>query len=309
MRFTLKQLSYFVAAGEAGSVIKASENIHVSQPSISSAISRLEDTYGIQLFIRHHAQGISLTSAGRELLREAKSLLNHGAQLQSFAGELSNKVMGTIEVGCFNPLAPIITPALCHDFMAIHPDTDIRVREAHQGDLIQLLRQGSIDIALTYDLQLHNDIDFIQLAVLPPYALMAADHPLCAQSPIELKQLINEPMILLDLPLSSEYFMALFSARKLKPTIKVRTRLTDVQRGLVACGHGYSLANVRPQNKYALDGNPLKYVALQGSHLPLNLGIAILSSNRPTPVQNAFIAHCSSAVTDRDIPGMTMEFD
>lgn len=309
MRFTLKQLSYFVAAGEAGSVIKASENIHVSQPSISSAIARLEDSCGVQLFIRHHAQGISLTAAGREFLREAKALLNHGSQLQSFAGELSNRVMGTIEVGCFIPLAPIITPELCLGFMATHPDADIKVREAHQGNLLQLLRQGSIDLALTYDLQLQNDIDFIHLAELPPYALMAADHPLSGHSPIDLSELVNEPMILLDLPLSSEYFMGLFSARKLKPTIKLRTRQTDVQRGLVASGYGFSLANVRPVNKQALDGNSLKYVPLEGKQLPLNLGIALLKRNPITPVQTAFIDHCARVVSDQHIPGMTMEFD
>jgi DNA-binding transcriptional LysR family regulator len=65
LRYTLRQLAYFVAAGEAGSILKAAENIHFSQPSISNAISQLEDTFGIQLFIRHHARGMSLTTSGR----------------------------------------------------------------------------------------------------------------------------------------------------------------------------------------------------------------------------------------------------
>ena len=66
MQFTLKQLTYFVAAGEAGSILRAAENIHVSQPSISNAIAHLEDVFQVQLFIRHHAQGMSLTTAGSE---------------------------------------------------------------------------------------------------------------------------------------------------------------------------------------------------------------------------------------------------
>ncbi len=54
MQFTLKQLAYFIAAGEAGSILRAAQNIHVSQPSISNAIAHLEDVFQVQLFIRHH---------------------------------------------------------------------------------------------------------------------------------------------------------------------------------------------------------------------------------------------------------------
>ena len=56
MRYTLRQLEYFIAAGETGSITLASERVHISQPSISTAISHLEQGFGVQLFIRHHAQ-------------------------------------------------------------------------------------------------------------------------------------------------------------------------------------------------------------------------------------------------------------
>lgn len=64
MRFTFRQLEYFVATGESGSIRLASERIHVSQPSISTAISQLEREFGLTLFVRQHAQGLSLTPAG-----------------------------------------------------------------------------------------------------------------------------------------------------------------------------------------------------------------------------------------------------
>lgn len=94
VQFTLKQLSYFVAAGEAGSILRAAENIHVSQPSISNAIAHLEDVFQLQLFIRHHAQGMSLTTAGSLLMDKAKALLRDADELKSFAGKLSDQVFG-----------------------------------------------------------------------------------------------------------------------------------------------------------------------------------------------------------------------
>ena len=61
-----------VAAGEAGSILRAAENIYVSQPSISNAIAHLEDVFGVQLFIRHHARGMSLTTAGGQIMEQVQ---------------------------------------------------------------------------------------------------------------------------------------------------------------------------------------------------------------------------------------------
>ena len=308
MRYTLKQIGYFVATGEAGSILRASENIHVSQPSISSAIAHLEEQFGVQLFVRHHAQGMSLTSAGRELLREAKALLARADHLQGFAGELAGRIIGSIEVGCFNPLAPVITPELCHGFMQRHPETAIPVREAHQAELLQLLRQGTIDIALTYDRQLQGDFHFEPLATLPPYVLLGAEHPRANETAISHESLAPEPMILLDLPLSRDFFMSLFHCRGLKPMIRARTRLTEVQRSLVACGRGYSLANVRPLNRISLDGNPLQYIPLEGQHATLTLGILTLADTQISMATRAFIENCRDKVGDNRIPGMAGGF-
>jgi DNA-binding transcriptional LysR family regulator len=62
VRFTLRQLEYFLAAADAGSVTEAAQNIPVAQSSVSAAIAQLEAALGVQLLIRHHAQGISPTA-------------------------------------------------------------------------------------------------------------------------------------------------------------------------------------------------------------------------------------------------------
>ena len=304
LRFTLKQLGYFVAAGEAGSILKAAENIHVSQPSISNAIAHLEDVFQIQLFIRHHAQGMSLTTAGSELMASAKQLLRDAEELKGLAGKLSEQVFGSINIGCFIPLAPIITPELCHGFMKTHQGVEVNVSEDDQAGLIGRLKRGAIDLALTYDLQLDSDIHFKPLAELKPYVLLAADHPLAARSSIDLASLKDERFILLDLPLSDTYFMSLFSAQNLKPSIYARTRHTEVQRGLVAKGYGFSLANVRPLNKKSLDGTDLIYLPLSGSNPSLTLGVATLANIRKTMVVDMFSQFCSEQISSEKIPGM-----
>ena len=304
MRFTLKQLSYFVAAGEAGSILRAAQNIHVSQPSISNAIAHLEDVFQIQLFIRHHAQGMSLTTAGSQILEQAQALLRDADELNSFAGKLSEQVFGSINVGCFIPLAPIVTPELCHGFMQSHTGVEVNVSEGDQAELLGRLKKGAIDLALTYDLQLENDIAFSALVELPPYVLLAADHPLADTPSLALESLANERFILLDLPLSDAYFMSLFDSHQLKPNIYARTRHIEVQRALVAQGYGYSLANVRPVNQHSLDGSRLRYVPLSGYNPGLTLGIATLANIRKTIVVDIFSQFCRAQINNENIPGM-----
>jgi len=304
VRFTLKQLAYFVAAGEAGGILRAAQNIHVSQPSISNAIAHLEEVFQIQLFIRHHAQGMSLTTAGAQIMEQAQALLRDADELHSFAGKLSEQVFGSINVGCFIPLAPIVTPGLCHGFMQSHAGVEVNVSEGDQAELLSRLKKGSIDLALTYNLLLENDIAFSALVELKPYVLLAADHPQAEKSAIALESLAQERFILLDLPLSDTYFMSLFDSHKLKPNVYARTRHIEVQRALVAQGYGYSLANVRPLNQNSLDGSSLRYVPLAGYNPGLTLGIATLANIRKTIVVEIFSQFCRAQINSENIPGM-----
>ena len=73
--FTLKQLKYFVAVVEAESIAEASRQLHIAQPSISIAVKTLEDMFEQQFFIRHHAQGVSMTPSGQRFYEKAKELL------------------------------------------------------------------------------------------------------------------------------------------------------------------------------------------------------------------------------------------
>ena len=117
-------------------------------------------------------------------------------------------------------------------------------------------------------------------------------------------ELAEEKFILLDLPLSDAYFMSLFSLDNVKPIIHARTKHIDVQRGLVANGYGYSLANVRPLNKRSLDGSGLSYVPLLGEYPSLTLGIAVLEKIRKTMAVDSFNTYCIEQISSNHIPGM-----
>ena len=304
MKFTFRQLGYFIAAAETGSITLASKRASISQPAISTAISHIERELDVQLFLRHHAQGLSLTPAGRALLREAKQLLKQAEGLYSAAADISHQMRGELSVGWFSTLAPIVMPELVQSFLKAFPETRIISQEADQEGLLKSLREAEIEVAVTYDLQIGEDVHFLPLASLAPCALFGAGHPLARERSVKLSQLAPLPMVLLDMPLSREYFLALFIRERLEPSIAWSSARLDVVRTMVANGLGYTLANVRPRADVALDGRRVHRVPLAGEPPPLCLGIATLKQLKKTRLVDAFERHCQACISDDHIPGM-----
>src|SRR5450755_403868 len=304
MKLSFRQLTYFIAAGETGSITLASKRANISQPAISTAISHIERELDVQLFLRHHAQGLSLTPAGRALLRDAKQLLKQAEGLYSAAADISHHMRGELSVGWFSTLAPIVMPELVGSFLKAFPETKIQSSESHQEGLLNSLRRAESEVAITYDLQISDDVAFLPLATLSPYALFAANHPLARERTVKLSQLASLPMVLLDMPMSREYFLALFVRERLEPNIVWSSAQFDVVRTMVANGLGYTLANVRPRADVALDGRRVYRVPLSGDSPPLRIGIATLKDLKKTCLVEAFERHCRELISETYIPGM-----
>ena len=307
LRFTLRQLEYFVAVGEEGSIAQASERVNVSSPSISAAISQLEEEFGLSLFVRKHAHGLSLTQAGRQFMEQAKRVLSESEALNRLAGDISGIVQGPLKVGCLLTFAQVLLPAIRRGFEELYPETRVRQVEADQTVLIEQLRRAEIDLALSYDLDIPPDLEFLPLRSLPPYAMLAEDHPLAGQTSVSVGELIEHPMVLLDLPISSDYFLSFFDSVEGSPKIAERTRDMAVMRSLVANRFGYALANIRPNSDLAPDGQRLKFVPLTGEHRPMRLGLIIPRGGRNVLTVNAFVEHTEKTLQSWDHPGVAIE--
>ncbi|AZO37396.1 MAG: LysR family transcriptional regulator [Mesorhizobium sp.] len=301
LRFTLRQLEYFVAVGEAGSIAKAAEQVNVSPPSISASIAQLEAEFGVQLFVRKHSHALALTAGGRLFLKEAARLLNDADALHDIAGDIAEKVRGPLAVGCLLTFAQIVLPALRKKFEDAYPDVRVRQFERNQGQLFEMLQRGEIDAALTYDLELSQDMTFEPLMQLPAYVMLPAAHRLAGRAGITPEELVDEPMVLLDLPYSREYFLSAFQG--LRPRIAERTGDIAVMRSMVANGFGYGIANMRPLNAMSPDGKLLVFVPLLGDIRPLTMGIALPNAEHRTLTVQAFIDHCRRFVVEQGVFG------
>lgn len=289
IRYTMRQLEYLVAVGEAGGIVAAAQQVNVTAPSISAGISHLENELGVQLFVRHHAQGLTPTLAGRKLLDHAQMVLRQAAALRDLAGELSGQVRGPLAIGCLSSFAQVVLPGLRRSFVADYPEVRISQLEADQPELFSLLRQARIDVALTYDLNLPADLKFFPMMELPPLVAVAPDHPLADRAEVGVEELAPLPLVLLDLPLSADYFLSFFAQKSLRANIAERTRDMAVARSLVANGFGYSIFNIRPLNDLAPDGQPLRFIPLAGHPRPMKMGMLMNTSLDRSSLHKAFL--------------------
>ena len=304
LRFTLRQLEYFVVVGEEGSIAGASARVNVSSPSISAAISQLEAEFGLPLFVRKHAHGLSLTQSGRQFLTHAKRVLSQADALNRLADSISGNVQGRLTVGCLLTFAQVLLPAIRRQFEEDHPQAEVSQVEADQLVLFDKLRRGEIDVALSYDLEIPSDLEFLPLRALPPYVMMAADNPLAERDNISVSDLTDQPMVLLDLPLSSDYFLSFFDSVGSGPKIVERTRDMAVMRSLVANGFGFGIANIRPYSDLSPDGRPLKFVPLEGALRPMRLGLILPQGAQSVLTVSAFVEHTRTMIASWDYPGV-----
>lgn len=143
----LRQLRYFVAIVEEGSITAAAQRLHMSQPPLSLTITQLEKDLGVTLLHRH-ARGISPTEAGAYLLTHARRLLADVDRLREGLSAMGAGLRGELRVGA-EPLGfwNLVGEAV-EAFSADHPDVTVSLVDAPPGQLLDLIREGQVDVAV-----------------------------------------------------------------------------------------------------------------------------------------------------------------
>ena len=144
---TLRQVSYFVAVAEAGSFTLAARRLRIAQPSLSQQVQALERDLGATLLERT-PRGVRLTTAGREVLPEARAMLAAAQRARLAARQTETLAGGELEIATVRSLAVGVLPPLIGEFRARHSGVRIWLREfAHRDDMNAALLAGVSDIA------------------------------------------------------------------------------------------------------------------------------------------------------------------
>lgn len=226
---------------------------------------------GSPLIYANRAYGSSMRIDGANSVAKARSLA--GSRLT---------------VGCFHTFGPYVMPRLIRQMEGF----EVNLVEGDQRRLRESLKAGESEIALVYDHDLDDEFDTILLQELSPYVLLQDGHRLSLQTEISPAELAEEPMILLDAPPSSDYFVGLMRAAGVEPLVARRTRSFEMLRGMVGHGLGYALLITKPASDMTYDGMRLVKRSLLGDHEPGRIVVAWRKGAELTSPAKRFVDLC-----------------
>lgn len=244
---TLRQLLHFVTAAESGSMSEAARRLHMAPSAISMSIAELERITGAQLCIKQKSKGLTLTTSGRAVLRQAAQILELSSELVHSAQGDAASVRGPLTVGCYMPLAPSLIPSMLADFAHECPNVDVDFLEGYHDELQDKLLDGTIDVAFLYEMGLGPELQAAPVLSMVPYVLLNENHPLRDTESIELTDIADEELILYDSPPISTRVLDMFREHGLEPRVQHRSRSYATIRSLVGLSSGVGVLLHRPE--------------------------------------------------------------
>lgn len=274
----MHQLRYVVAVARTGNFSRAAEQCHVSQPSLSQQIQKLEEELGERLFDRMKRVA-RLTPGGEAFLRRAVRILEEVAAAQREATDAKELLGGALTVGVLPTIAPYLLPGAVSGFAKKFPRVEVVIQEDTTAQLIKLLLAYEIDFALAShpisDARLEVRELFVEelLLALPP------EHPLTRQRKVRMADLEKERFIVMkEGHCLGDQVLQFCTRRDLQTNISFRSAQLETIQALVCAGLGISFVPVMATHSKRAD-QPV-YRSLEGP-CPRRSIIAIWPRQRP----------------------------
>ncbi|WP_395543072.1 LysR substrate-binding domain-containing protein [Neotabrizicola sp. sgz301269] len=300
MAFTLRQLQFFVAAAEAGSVTGAARALSISQSSITEAIRALEDDLGVMLFDRQ-ARGLLITHKGSAFLRHARTILADVASARAAFRDEAESPPGRLSLGVTSLVAGYVLSDILSRYRRAHPRVDLNVTEDNGDYLQHLLIGGELDVAVLLTSSVKDRMALnVETLVVSPYRLwLPLGHPLADQEAIALEELAGQPLIQLMVDEIEESTRRLTAALPVKPQVAFRTRSVEAVRSLVATGAGLAILPSLVYRPWSLEGDRIEIRDVSGDLPSVQVGLAWRRGAPLSQPAHNFIRSAQGAIAER----------
>lgn len=235
------QLRYFCAVAETASFTRAAEREQVAQPSLSQQIMKLEEELGVRLFDRL-GRSVRLTEPGRIFLPRARAILSELKAAKEEVAERQLVVSGPVTLGVIPTIAPYFLPSRLAVFSRKFPQVALNVVEDVTVHLLDRLRAGLVDLAILALPARGHDLDCFPLLTERLYAILPKAHPLARRRSLTMKELREEPFLLLrDDHCFRETAMEVCKRARIMPQIVFESGQFSSILGMVSAGLGISV--------------------------------------------------------------------
>lgn len=289
----LHQLRYFCAVADTGSFSRAAEQSHVSQPSLSQQIIKLEDELGARLFDRL-GRSVRLTEPGKTFLPRARAVLHELEAARGDVADQKDSTSGTVTIGVIPTVAPYFLPHRLASFSKRFPQVHLTVVEEITPALLEQVRHSKADLAVLALPIRGNEFEALPLFTERLFAVLPPRHKLAKRSAISLKDLRSESFLLLrDGHCFRDTAVAACDRARLTPRVTFESGQFSSLLGMVGAGMGVSIVP-----EMAIDRKSrCRFVLLSDESAVRTIGVVLLRGRSLTRAQQAFLAHLRAPST------------
>lgn len=242
----LRVLRYFLAVVREGSITAAADALHVTQPTLSRQLAKLEGELGVRLYDRT-THGIELTPEGRLLVRRAEELVELADKTADEVRHQSAELSGTVCVGTGELSAEKTLYRLMRDFRRAHPRVTFDVYSATSDTIAERMQRGLTDVGILVEPIEIERLGFVRLGETERWVVTArSDDPLASRGAVRPEDLVGVPLILpWRTSMQSEvahWFGALFD----RLDVAAHTNLVGSAAAMVREGVGIALTSSAP---------------------------------------------------------------
>lgn len=234
---TLRQLRVFESAARHLSVTRAAEELHLTPPAVSIQIRQLEGHAKAALFERV-GRHVRLTHAGETVLGHAREILALVRDTEAAIAGLGSVERGILDVGVINA-GDYFFPWLVAAFREDHPHMGLRLAVANRDELLRLLADHRVDLAVMSYPPTHSEFDVQRFAPHPHVIVAAPSHPLAKRRSVGLEVVAREPLITREAGSATHLAMdQAFADARLVPRVDMEIASNETIKEAVAAGFG-----------------------------------------------------------------------
>ena len=193
----IRDLEYLVALAEHKHFRRAADACHVSQPTLSGQIRKLEDELGI-ILLERTSRKVLFTQSGLLLVDQAKTVLREVKLLKEMASNQGKEMTGPLHVGVIPTIGPYLMPHIVPALQNAFPDLELFLYEAQTHQLLEQLETGRLDCAIVASVR--ETEPFIEVPLFKERMLLAVaeNHPWAKEQTIPMSMLKDHEMLMLD---------------------------------------------------------------------------------------------------------------
>ena len=278
----LKRLKTFVVVAEHGTISRAAQVLHITQPALSRQIGALEQELGFSLF-RRAGRRLMLTAAGEHLLADCRSLLSHAAAVTQRAQSLQRGDIRVLKIVASAVTIEGFLPTFLHRYARTNPDVRLSLIEADASKHMMMLEQGEAHLSINIVNTLQLNDDRFGTFMLPQFQILATCSPPLkiggSGASVEIRELVQHPLLL---PHQSYATRQLFDAAcqlaGVHPNILLESAAAHTLLALAEAGHGVAIipSVLRP------DRSRLRVMQVTHREEPLQIKPAVIWDKQRT---------------------------